>query len=175
VGVDRLPAQRPDAERTLAEVHLGDVVGLDPSAEVRRLLPHEVHQFGAAAALLVVHLREVMVLLGQRRAEVVAEVPGGEAGVVFHLGRQGELPQRQRSVEAIVFGDRPLEHERIEVRAAGIDGRSPARRAAADDDEVFRNHGDAWGHLVVLDGFGAGERGNYTSAVAERKRTATSW
>jgi hypothetical protein len=97
----------------------------------------------------VVHVGKIVMLGRQRGAEVMAEVAGGEAGVVFHLGGEGELAQRERAALAIVFGDGAFEHQRIEVGAGGVDGGGPAGRAATDDDDVLGNGGGACGHELL--------------------------
>ena len=85
------------------------------------------------------HVGQVMVLLGQCRAQVVAQIAGGEAGIVFHFRGQGKLAQRQRSANAVVLGDGALEHQRLEVGAGGVNGGRPACRAAANDDQMLGN------------------------------------
>jgi hypothetical protein len=139
VGVDVPAAERLEPERAAREIDLGDVVRFDPRAEVPRLLPHEVHQLGAGAAFLVMHVGEVVVLLVEGGAEVGAHVAGGETGVVFDFRGERELTQRERAAEAIFFGDGALEHQRVEAGPRRVDRRGPAGRAAADNHDVFGN------------------------------------
>ena len=72
-----------------------------------------------------------------RRLEKLLQVARREAGVVLDLGRERELAQRQRAGEAILFGDRAFEHERLELGPRRVDGGRPTGRPAADDDHSF--------------------------------------
>jgi hypothetical protein len=99
---------RAQAERTLAEVELDDELGDHLHAVAERLLPHPVHEGGPADRL-------------------------GEAREVLDVGGQHQLPAGQVDPDRLA-----LEDHRVEVRAAGVDGGRPGRRAGADDDERMR-------------------------------------
>ena len=85
--------------------------------------------------------------LGSAVREEMVQFAGRKAGIVLDLGRQGELPQRQRAVHPVLVRLGPFEHERPQVRASGIDGRRPAGGTAADDDHVFGHR--AYSYSVV--------------------------
>ena len=91
-------------------LHALDLLHLEDGAEALGLLPHQVHQ-----------LRP--------------EDPVGEAGIVFDVGGDGELPARLHA----------FEDERSEIGAGEIDRRRASGRAGSDDD-----------HFVVCDSFHGG-------------------
>ena len=53
---------------------------------------------------------------GDGAVEIAGQVAGGKAGIVLHLGRQGQLPQRQGAGQAVLLGDGPLEDQRLAGR-----------------------------------------------------------
>ena len=74
-----------------------------------------------------------------RRLQERLQIARREAGVVLDFGRERELPQRQRAREAVLFGDRPFEHERLELCPRRVNGRRPTGRSAPNDDHLFRH------------------------------------
>ena len=119
MGLVRLAFERADDERPALQIDFDDVVGDDPRAEVERLLPHQLHQLRAGDGVLA--LVDVHVLHAARASIAVSrkccKSPDGKAGVVLDLGRERELPQRQRAGEAVLFGDRAFEHQRLQSPA----------------------------------------------------------
>ncbi len=85
----------------------------------------------------------VVVLLPERADDVLFQIAGGEARIVLDLGGQCQLAERQRAVDAIVFGDRSLDDQRLQVGAGGVDGGRPAGRAGTDNDHTL-------GHRLLL-------------------------
>ena len=132
-----LPSEAVSSKRLGGKVDVDDVFGDDARAEVGRLLPHQFHQFRPADALLVVRGHELPPLLGQRTGEIFRQIAAGKAGIVLHLGRQGQLAQGQGAGQAVFFGDGALEHERLQGGSGRIDGGRPRGGAAADDDDFF--------------------------------------
>src|SRR5262245_14454991 len=90
-----------EPERPVREVDLAHVVGDDFGADMLGLLLHLLHQPGP--------LDDV-----------------GEARIVFHVGRNGEL----------AAGLDALDQDRLEHRARGIDRRRITGRTGADDDDL---------------------------------------
>src|ERR1043165_7940114 len=90
-----------DLERMGAEVDALDLLHLEDGAEALGLLAHEVH-------------------------ELRPEDSFGEAGVVFNVRGDGELPARLQS----------FEDERSEVGAGEVDRGGASGRAGADDDHA---------------------------------------
>ena len=69
-------------------------------AEVHGLLPHQLHQFGAVdAVLLVRHVHVRQRSGGNGGVEILLQFARRKAGVILDLGGQVELAQRQRAVE----------------------------------------------------------------------------
>ena len=96
----RVAAERSHDERPALEVHFDDVVGDDARAEVERLLPHQLHELGAGDGVLA--FVAVHVLQTARARWPIRETASSrrwKAGIVFDLGRKGELAERQRAVE----------------------------------------------------------------------------
>ncbi len=141
LSLDLAARQRRQLERPAAEIDACDIVRHDARAEVHRLLPHQLHQLGSAHAVLEVRGHQTATILGDGRIQVCVHVARGKAGVVLDLGCERKLAERQRAVDAILLGDRALEHERAEVSAGGVNGGGPAGGAAADDDEFFHAGG----------------------------------
>jgi hypothetical protein len=74
------------------------------------------HEFGA----------EALGLRAELRHHFGAHDPVGKAGIVLDVGRQHELPA----------GADPLDHERMQIGARGIDRGGQTRRARPDDDDL---------------------------------------
>ena len=133
-----LPSSVLHDKRPPLQIDFDHVVGDDPRAEVERLLPHQLHQLGAGDGVLaLVHVHVLQPLGLDRRLQKLLQIAGGKAGVVFDFGRQRELPQRQRAVEAVLFRDRAFEHQRLQLGPRRINGGRPAGRPAANDDHLF--------------------------------------
>src|SRR5262249_39059992 len=78
------------------------------------------------------------------RLEDLARVSGGPAGVVFDLGRQVQLSERDGALLPVLLARRvALDDQRIQVGPGGVDGGRPPGRAASDYDDVF----DGAGHV----------------------------
>ena len=116
----------------------GDDQGAGPPGLVARLHQErtrrevdlgDVHgqDLGPEALRLLLHLVH----------ELGAHDPVGEPGVVLDVGRQHEL----------TAGLQPLQDERLEVGARGIEGRGVAGRSGADHDHVAQLLGHLLGHL----------------------------
>ena len=93
-----------------------------------RLLPHQLHQFGAADAFFVVRGHEPPLLGGDRAVEIGCQIAGGKAGVILHFGRQGQLAQRQSAGQTVFLGEGPFEDQRLQCCAGGSRWRPPRRR-----------------------------------------------
>jgi hypothetical protein len=127
-AVTREPVLALDVELAVAGAHgqhdgtgamrgaVGDADGLDVALELNG---GDVvgHQLGAEALCLGA---ELVHQLGAHDAV-------GEAGVVLDVGGVDERA---------AGGDGPLEHERVQVRARGVDGCRVPRGAGTDDDQV---------------------------------------
>ena len=136
----RLVAERLERERPRAELDLDHVIGNDPRAKILGLLPHQVHQLraGDGVAMLVQRLQiRADAALGDRAANIAVQKTRGKTRIVFDLGRQIELAQRQRARDAVLLRLGPLEDQRVQVRAGRIDGGRPAGRAAANDHDML--------------------------------------
>ena len=107
-----------EPERPLRELEFGDEIGDDPGADMGSLLLHLLHQPGA--------LDDV-----------------GEAGIVFHVGGDGELPA----------GLDALDQDRLQHRPRGIDRRGVTGRAGTDDDDLGVD-GRRHGTIRLFRGFG---------------------
>ena len=121
------------------EIDRHDVFGHDPRAEVGGLLAHEFHQLRAAGALFGVRGHDAAAIRGDRAVEIGRHVARRKAGIVLHLGRQCQLPQRQRAGQAVLLGNRPLEEQRLQGGPGGVDGSRPTGGSAADND-YFLGH-----------------------------------
>ena len=64
-----------------------------------------------------------------RIVEVRFEIGDGKTGEVLYFSRQRQLPHRQRSLQAVVFGHCPFEDKRFQVRTRRINRRCPRRRS----------------------------------------------
>ena len=141
-----MPSEAQSRKGRLLKSTLRDVLRDDPRAEVDRLLPHQFQQFGTVNAVLVVRRHLQAFFFRQGRVEIGLQVAGRKAGVVLHFGRQGQLSQRQGAGDPVFRGIGPLEHQGLQFRASGVNGRRPGGRAAADDDQFFRHgFGSTWG------------------------------
>ena len=100
---------------------------------------------GPLTPSLAVRGHELPLLGGDGAVEIGRQIAGGKAGVVFHLGRQRQLSQRQSAGQAVFLGDGPFENQRLECGSGGVDGGRPGGGSAADDDDFFRH----WLKLLV--------------------------
>jgi hypothetical protein len=89
--------------------------------------------------------------------ELGPEPLGLAAHVVHELGAHdavteaGEVLDLGRVHERTAGRDRSLEHQRLQVRARGVDGRGVPRRSGSDDDDVayvLVRHGDSCSYIV---------------------------
>ena len=65
-------------------------------------------------------------LLAELQHQLGAKDPVGETGEVLDVGGEHELPA----------GADALDHDRVQVRPGGVDGRREPGRAGSDDDDV---------------------------------------
>ena len=85
------------AEGARLDIDVDDIVGYHPGAEVPRLPAHHFHQRGAGnpvpCAFGQVAPGAFVEGIPHRAGEIGTEIAGGEAGIVFNLGREGQLTQ----------------------------------------------------------------------------------
>ena len=120
---------RGDDER-LGGVLVVVVAGPDAEGALRQV--HLVHVLGDDLGPLVRRL------LAERLHQLGPGDLLGEAGVVLDVVRDHELPAGDAAA------DEPFEHERLEVRARGVDRGGVAGGAGADDDDVAGVRHGAW-------------------------------
>ena len=109
----------PDFERALRQVYIRHYVLDDFGSEAQRLLPHNMHQFRPLNPML-------------------------EARIIFHFGRNHELPARAEHL--LPFAHAAVNHQRLQIGAARIKGGCVARRPGTDYNQ-FVNHRT----LLILD------------------------
>ncbi len=118
LGLDDVAAERRQWEGCRWKSTLTTSSVIDARAEVLGLLPHQLHQFRPADAVLRVRGHHVR---GHRWSngaiEIGRQIAGRKPGVVFHFGGQIQLSQGERAAEAVFLGDRPLEDQRAESSA----------------------------------------------------------
>ena len=93
------------------EIHIDNVFGNYPRAEIDRLLAHQFHQFRAGSAFFLMRGHH---LAGRRidgRVEIGRQIAGGKTGIVFHFGGQGQLTQRQGACHAVFFGNSAFKNQ----------------------------------------------------------------
>ena len=126
-------------QRPNVEIHADNIFGNHADAEIDGLLTHQFHQFRPAGALSVMRGHEPLPLWGDGALQIRAKVAGWEAGVIFHLGRQGQLAQRQRARQAVLLGNGTLEDQWFQGGPGRVNCGRPSGGTAADDNDFFRH------------------------------------
>ncbi len=126
------------------KVDFHHVIGDDPRAEIPGLLPHQFHQLGPADAVLRVRRHHRANVGGNGAIQIARQIAGGKPGVVFHFGGEIQLSQRERPADAVLFGNRSLEHHRRQLGPGRVDGRRPAGWSAANDHHFFDCQGESF-------------------------------
>src|SRR5262245_10535061 len=77
-------------------------------------------------------------VFGQGGPQVFASVAGRPAREVFDFGREIQLTEWRRALNAVFFAGRvALEYQWMQIRASGVNRGSPACRAGSDNDDFF--------------------------------------
>ena len=160
-GAGRDAVTHQAALRLQAEV-LGRGAGGDDDGAGAMLLPRVVHQpegppgeVGFHDPPLKAARAEALGLLAEEVHQLRTLDAVGEAGVVLHLGGDGQLSA----------GLDAFEDQGIEVRPRGVDRRREARRPGADDDDIFRGR---LAHGSLLNKINGQHRSNRTPNVQRR-------